>query len=194
MNLQALFDGLLAATAFYVAWGPSRSLPALRLGSLLLGSAALLGTLRFSGLLPLPQLHQYVSMLGAGVSLPLLAIGLTQPTSAVASQRRYTWVFAIITSVLCTLLVTVFQWKLWASLCAIAAALSILGHGTMRKQWVEALAGLLMLLALVAFAAKLQAGGLNAGDILHIGLTLSLMLIGRCAVTARSANLNPHRR
>ena len=45
-----------------------------------------------------------------------------------------------------------------------------------------------------SYGHALLAGGLNAGDILHIGLTFSLMLIGRCAVTARSANLNPHRR
>jgi hypothetical protein len=181
MNLQALFDGLLAATAFYTALGPARSAPALRLGCLLLGSAAVLGTLRFSGVLALPQLHQYFSMLGAGVGLPMLAIALTQPGSAVASQRRYAWIFAVIAAVVCTLVVMVVQWKLWTSLCAIVAALSILGYGAVHKQLLTASVGLLMLVTLIAFAAKAQAGGLLPGDILHIGLTATLVLIGRLA-------------
>jgi len=179
MNLQALFDGLLAAIAFYIALGPARSAPALRLGCLLLGSAAVLGTLRFSGLLALPQLHQYFSMLGAGVGLPMLAIALTQTGSAVASQRRYAWIFAVIAAVVCTLVVMVFQWKLWASVCAILSALSILGYGAARKRLLTAAIGLLMLVTLVAFAAKAQAGGLLPGDILHIGLAVTLVMIGR---------------
>jgi hypothetical protein len=181
MNLQALFDGLLAATAFYIALGPARSSPALRLGCLLLGSAAVLGTLRFSGVLALPQLHQYFSMLGAGVGLPMLAIALIQPGSAVASQRRYAWIFAVIAAVVCTLIVMVVQWKLWTSVCAIMAALSILGYGAVHKRLLTASAGLLMLVTLVAFAAKVQAGGLLPGDILHIGLTVTLLQIGRLA-------------
>jgi len=188
MNLQALFDGLLAATAFYIAWGPARFAPALRLGCLLLGSAAVLGTLRFSGLLALPQLHQYFSMLGAGVGLPMLAIALTQPGSAVASQRRFAWIFAVIAAVVCTLVVMVVQWKLWTSVCAILAALSILGYGTLRKRLLTAAAGLLMLLTLLAFALKFQVGALLPGDILHIGLAATLALIGRWAIDSRAAD------
>lgn len=83
MNWQALFDGLLAAVAIWVVLKPAQHLPAMRLACLLLGSAAVLGTLRFSGVLPLPPLHQFVSMLGAGVGLPLLAIAVVWPHSAV---------------------------------------------------------------------------------------------------------------
>jgi hypothetical protein len=186
MNLQALFDGLLAVTAFYIACGLPRTRPALRLGCLLLGSAAVLGTLRFSGVLPLPQLHQYFSMLGAGVGLPLLAIAATQPTSAVASQRRFAWIFAVIAAVVCTLLIYVAQFKLWPSICAIAAALALLTHGAMRKQLLLASAGLLMLLTLLAFAAKVEAGSMQPGDILHMGLALTLALLGRWSHIARA--------
>ena len=104
MNWQAAFDGLLALAAFWVVLGPGRHLPALKLGCLLLGSAAVLGTLRFSGLLPLPQLHQFVSLLGAGVGLPLLALALVAPAGAVATQTRFTWIFAVVAAVLCVLL------------------------------------------------------------------------------------------
>ena len=186
MNLQALFDGLLAVTAFYIACGLTGTRPALRLGCFLLGSAAVLGTLRFSGVLPLPQLHQYFSMLGAGVGLPLLAIAATQPTSAVASQRRFAWIFAVIAAVVCTLLIYVVQFKLWTSICAIAAALALLAHGAMRKELLLATAGLLMLLTLLAFAAKVQAGSMQPGDILHMGLALTLALLGRWTYVARA--------
>lgn len=180
MNLQALFDGLLAATTLYIAWGPARAAPALRLGCYLLGSAAVFGTLRFSELLPLPQWHQYFSTLGAGVGLPLLAIAATQPTSAVASQKRFAWIFAVAASAVCTLLVYVFHFKLWTSLCAITAALAISVHGSMRKQLLLASTGLLMLLTLLAFAAKTRVGSLLPGDILHIGLAFTLVMLSVC--------------
>lgn len=178
MNLQALFDGLLAMTAFYIAWGPARTAPALRLGCLLLAVAAVLGTLRFSGLLPLPLLHQFFSMLGAGVGLPLLALAVTQPTCAVASQRRFAWIFAVIAAVVCTLVVMVMQWKLWTSVCAILAALSIVGFGVSRKLWLPFSTGLVMLATLVAFAGKMTLGHLLPADLLHVGLSVTLAMMG----------------
>lgn len=189
MNLQALFDGLLAAAAFHIAWGPARLAPALRLGCILLGSAAVLGTLRFSGVLALPQLHQYFSMLGAGVGLPLLAIALTQPGSAVASQRRFAWIFAVIAAVVSTLVVMVVQWKLWSSVCAILSALSILGFGLLHKRLPTASVGLVILTTLLAFAAKVQAGDLLPGDFLHIGLAVALLLIGHWVIGANATEI-----
>ena len=95
--------------AIWVVLKPAQHLPAMRLACLLLGSAAVLGTLRFSGVLPLPPLHQFVSMLGAGVGLPLLAIAVVWPHSAVATERRFTWIFAVIAAVICILLVLMVQ-------------------------------------------------------------------------------------
>jgi hypothetical protein len=109
--------------------------------------------------------------------LPLLAIASTQPQSAVASQNRFAWIFAIIAAAVCTILVYVAQFKLWTSVCALAAGLAIVVHGTMRKKLLLASAGLLMLLTLLAFASKSQIGSLLPGDILHIGLALTLVLL-----------------
>jgi hypothetical protein len=182
MNLQALLDGLLAVTAFYVAWQAGRSAPALRLSATLLSEAATLGALRFSGVLPLPPLHQYVSMLGAGVGLPLLALAVTQPTSAVAAQRRFAWIFAVLAAVACTLAMVVAQLKWWTPVCAIAAAVAIVAYGVARKQGAVVATGALLLLTLVAFATRVQAGLLQPGDLLHIGLTLTLLLASRFKV------------
>jgi lysylphosphatidylglycerol synthetase-like protein (DUF2156 family) len=187
MNLQALLDGLLAVTALYVAKQAAPTAPALRLSGCLLGIAATLGALRFSGLLPLPPLHQFFSMLGAGVGLPLLAIAVTQSTSAVAAQRRFTWIFAVIVAVVCTLVVMVAQLKAWASISAVVAALAILTHGIFRKRFVIAMTGLLMLTTLIAFAAKAQLGPLQSGDLLHIGLALTLLLASRFEVDGANA-------
>lgn len=183
MNWPALFDGILATVALGLAWLPIRSTPSLRMACMILGTAALLGTLRFSGLFPLPAWHQFASMLGAGVGLPMLAIAVSQPSSAVATQRRYVWIFAVLAAVVCTVLVMVVQFKLWASLCAIVSTLVILMHGLKRKQGRITVAGLLMLLALGAFAGKLQLAFLQPGDFLHIGLALGLLPLAR-AVSA----------
>jgi hypothetical protein len=178
MNLQAAFDGLLAAVALWLALGPARALPALRLGALLLGAAAVLGTLRFSGWLPLPPLHQFLSLLGAGAGLPLLALAVTRPAGVVARQTRYAWIVAVCASVLCVLLVVVGGFKLWSSLCAFVSALAILGVAVRRRDALATAAGLCMVLAFGTFAAQLRLGPLQPGDFLHIGLAAVLALLG----------------
>lgn len=181
MNWQAGGDGLLALAAFWVVLGPGRRLPAVQLASLLLGSAAVLGTLRFSGVLPLPQLHQFVSLLGAGVGLPLLALALVKPGSVVATQSRYAWVFAVVAAVLCVLIGVVAGVKLWGSVCAFASALTIAAVAARRRDLLALGAGICMVLAFATFAAQLSAGPLRPGEFLHIGLALAMLLLGRWA-------------
>ena len=185
MNLQAGFDGLLALAALWVALGPARQRPALGLACLLLGSAAVLGTLRFSGLLPLPQLHQFVSMLGAGVGLPLIAFAVIRPDGLVATQPRYTWNVAVVLAVLCVLVGVVAGVKLWAQVWAVGAALSIAGVALRRRDLPALGAAVCMVLAFTAFVAQLRAGPLQPGDFLHIGMALAMLLLGRWAL-ARS--------
>jgi hypothetical protein len=184
MNLQALFDGVLAAVALWVAWGPGRRMPALRLGAILLGLAALLGTLRFSGLLPLPKLHQSMSMLGAGVGLPLLGVAMVWPAGAVARQRRYAWIFGVVAAVLCMLIGVLAGVALWPSACALLAVLAILGSSLARRQWIGAAAATFMLAGLLAFVIKWAPGPLLPGDMLHIGLAAGLALYGSWAARA----------
>jgi len=177
VNWPALFDGILALVALGFACISARNLPALRMACVILGSAAVLGTLRFSSLLPLPGLHQFVSMLGAAVGLPLLAIAVSQPSSMVATQRRYSWIFAVLAAVLCTVLVMVVQFKAWAPLCALLSALTIFVVGILRRRGLTTTAGLLILLALGAFAGKFSFAIFEPGDLLHIGLSLGLLVL-----------------
>jgi len=182
MNLQAGFDGLLALAALWVALGPARQRPALRLACLLLGSAAVLGTLRFSGLLPLPQLHQFVSMLGAGVGLPLIAFAVIRTDGLVATQPRYTWIVAVVLAVLCVLIGVVAGVKLWAQVWAVGAAVCTAAVAVRRRDLHALGAAVCMVLAFAAFVAQLRAGPLQPGDFLHIGMALAMLLLGRWAL------------
>lgn len=176
MSQQAWLDGVLAAVALWAAWGPGRAWPALRLGAALLAAAAVLGTLRFSGVLPLPPLHQTMSMFGAGVGLPLLGVAMVWPDGVVARERRYAWIFAVTAAVLCVLLAVVADLKPWPSACALLAVAGMLVAGVWRRQWWAVAAAACMLLALGSFAAKLQLGPLAPGDLLHVGLALGIWL------------------
>lgn len=179
MNQAALLDGVLAGVAWWLALATVRRYPALFLGSVLLAGAATLGALRFSGLLALPQLHQYLSLLGAGAGLPLVAVAVVAPGSAVASQTRYAWIFGGVACVLCTVVGVVLQFKAFSAATALASALAILLVSARRKQFGLAAAGLAMLAALVLFALKAPVPRLAPGDVLHGGLAMSLWLILR---------------
>ena len=177
MNLQALFDAVLAMVCLALAFDASKARPAWRLSQLLLAAAAILGALRFSELLPMPSLHQFFSMLGAGVGLPLLAMAVIQPDSAVATQRRFAWIYAIVAATACIFLVMVAQIKAWAAVCALLSALCILVVAVKNQKKLTALGGLLLLMTLTAFALKLDMPPLLPGDLLHIGMSLSLLVL-----------------
>ena len=178
MNWQAFFDACLAAVALWTAFNHTAERPAVRLGCVLIGLAAVLGALRFSGLLPLPPLHQVMSMLGAAVGLPLLAIAVIAPASAVTSQTRYAWIFAVSAGVLGMLIVVVAGIKLWGSVWALLAVLAMAGFAGWNRRWGLLAASACMLAALLAFAASVTAGTLGPGDFLHIGLATGIGLYG----------------
>lgn len=179
MNLQALFDGVLAVVALWLALGPGRRWPAAKLGGLAVAAAAVMGTLRFSGLLPLPQLHQTLSMLAAAAGLPLLAVSVVWRDAAVARETRYAVIFGGVAAVVCLLVAVVIGWAPWTSLCAGVAVLAMLMAALRRGQWLMVAAALCLAAAFAAFAARLQIGPLKPGDALHIGMALGLAFYGR---------------
>jgi hypothetical protein len=193
MNMAAVLDGLLAVTAFCLAFRFGREFPGVRLGCILLGSAALLGALRFSGAPINPELHRFFSFLGAGVGLPLIAVTVLWPTCLVAATRRYAWIFAVIAAVLCVMFDIVVKTTLWYSAASILAAVTILWVGFARKEYIVVAAGLSLVGALLAFAAKLQIADLRPGDLLHIGLALGLALTGRWLVVLSATTIKNHK-
>lgn len=179
MNMAAVLDGILAATAFWLAFSFGREFAGVRLGCILLGSAALLGALRLSGAPINPELHRFSAHLGAGVGLPLIAVTVLWPACLVAAKRRYAWVFAVIAAVLCVMFGIVAKTTLWSSGACILAAVTILWVGFVRKEYIIVAAGLSFVGALVVFTIKPQIVDLRPGDLLHIGLALGLILIAR---------------
>ena len=87
MSSLAYTDGLLALVCVWVLTRASLPL-ALRMAAAILGAAAVLGVLRFSGLYPLPPWHQFASLMGASVAFPLLAVTLAWAMRRRQSVRR----------------------------------------------------------------------------------------------------------
>ena len=174
MNWQAGLDALLMLVAVWVALGPAKAMPAAQLGCLVLAAAALLGTLRFSGVLPLPQLHMFVSALGTCVAMPLLAAAVLWPQRPVAKEPRFAWVLGVILAVLYVLAGVVAGIKLWSAVWAVVSALAIIGVSVARRQWLAVAAGSSMLAALVLFALQVSWADWRQGEFLHLGLAIGL--------------------
>jgi hypothetical protein len=182
MNSLALSDALLAATACWVALSPARALPGMRFGCVLIGAAALAGSLRYSGLYPLPPLHEFLSMLGAVSALPLFAIAVAWPMSAVSATRRFAWVFFISSAALGVLVVSVGGLRAGADIVAVLSVLTMLIASLRRKEWLGVGAAVCLALAFAAFLARLQIPDLfQPGDFLHVGMAIALLLLGRWA-------------
>lgn len=178
MNAAAGWDALLVLCAFALAWQAGRRAPAIRLGGALLAFAAALGSLRFSGLLPLPTLHQLASALGAAVALPLLATTVVWPAGVVATQRRYAWITAVVAASVCVLVVVVAGWRPWSSAWALGSVLVMLGASTRRRQWWGLVSALCLLAGFAAFLGQVRWLGLQPGDYLHIGMAAGLVVYG----------------
>jgi hypothetical protein len=95
-------------------------------------------------------------------------------------------IFAVIAAVLCVLLGVVAGLKLWGSVCAFVAALTITAVAARRRDLPALGAGICMVLAFATFAAQLSAGPLRPGEFLHIGLALAMLLLGRWATVRHS--------
>lgn len=179
MSSLAYTDGLLALVCVWVLTRASLPL-ALRMAAAILGAAAVLGVLRFSGLYPLPPWHQFASLMGASVAFPLLAVTLAWPDSAVAQRLKFTVIFSIAMGVLGLLLVALGQKRMLLDLLTVVSVLALLGVSAKRKWWGTALASAIMLAGLLLFAAKFSGvAGLAPGDFLHIGVALGLLGLAR---------------
>ena len=179
MNWQAGLDGLLMLVALWAALGPARAMPAAQLACVVFAAAALLGTLRFSGLLPLPQLHMFASALGASVAMPLLAATVLWPQCVVARERQFAWILAVALAVLFVLAGVVAGFKWWSPAWAVLSATAIIAAAVARRQTLALAAGLAMLTAFALFAAQASWGDWRPGEFLHLGLALGLWLIAR---------------
>ena len=178
MPSLAYTDGLLALVCL---WLLSRaSLPlGVRIAAGTLGAAAVLGFLRFSGLYPIPQWHQFVSMLGACAAFPLLAVAVLWPDAAVARQLKFAAIFFIGMAVFGVLAVGVAQKRVVVDALTVISVVAMLFSLARGGRWPTAISTTLMLAGLLLFAAKAAVvPALVPGDLLHIGMAIGLLGLG----------------
>ena len=178
MPSLAYTDGVLALVCLWLLTRASLPL-GVRIAAGTLGVAAVLGVLRFSGLYPIPQWHQFVSMLGACAAFPLLAVAVWWPDAAVARQLKFASIFFIILAVIGVLAVGVAQKRVVVDALTVLSVVAMLVSLARNRRWPTAIATALMLAGLLLFAAKATVvAALVPGDLLHIGMAIGLLGLG----------------
>jgi hypothetical protein len=177
MSTLAITDALLSMIALSIMLSTNQA-PSFRLVAGLFASAAVLGVLRFSGLLPLPTLHSFFSGLGATSAFPLLAASLFFSTSAIATQWRFASIFAIISGAF-GLVASALEFSLWGNAVAIISVVTLLLRSIIAKDGLALLGATFLFLALLLFALSIPlAYFLQPGDSLHLFMTLGLLALG----------------
>jgi len=178
MPSLAYTDGLLALVCLWLLARASLPL-GVRIAVGTLGIAAVLGVLRFSGLYPIAQWHQFVSMLGACAAFPLLAVAVLWPDAAVARQLKFASIFFIVLAVIGVLAVGVAQKRVVVDALTVISVVAMVISLVRGGRWPAALTTALMLAGLLLFAAKAAVlPALVPGDLLHIGMAIGLLGLG----------------
>ncbi len=175
MSSLAITDGMLFLSA---AWLASRlTLPmGYRLAFGLLGIAALLGFLKFSGLYPIHTWHRLFSILGGSAALPMLAVCVIWPQSAATNQRQYALIFLGVAALLGLTIAGLGQFRIYDQVLGALSMLIMLSllvkMGDMRRS----LGVIFMLAGSLLFLAKMNIPLLQPGDLLHLGMAIGLLL------------------
>ena len=187
MPSLAYTDGLLALVCLWLLSRDGVPL-GVRIATATLGIAAVLGVLRFSGLYPIPQWHQFVSMLGACAAFPLLAVSVLWPNAAVARQRKFAAVFFIILAVMANTMAMTARERLpeYATLKALGFSPGYVARLILGESLVIALAGGAIAIALTPPAAA-RIGEMT--DTLFPSLVVSGHTVGAQALAALAVGL-----
>lgn len=176
MNSLALSDGVLLIAAIAIVMKPSAS-TGIRLSAAVFAAAAFLGVLRFSTLLPLPEMHSFFSGLGASAAYPLLAAAFLWPDSAVAHSWRFASIFLIIAGAF-GLIASALDFSLWGNFLAIAAVVALQLRSLKDKDIIAAAGSSSLLAALLLFSSQFSLPpALQPGDFLHLFMALGLTLM-----------------
>lgn len=179
MNSLAISDSFLFLVATYFAL-QSKIPIAFRLGAAVLGAAAILGVLRFSELLPLPQLHSFFSALGASSAFLLIGVSVIWPARLVSVKAKYASILLIVSAALGLVMVTGFGFAIFGQLIALLSVLLIV-VSALRNRRIYSLFGALALASgFILFVMKYSVPGyLQPGDFLHIFTAIGLLTFGQ---------------
>ncbi|MBK6558222.1 MAG: hypothetical protein IPG16_13800 [Comamonadaceae bacterium] len=179
MNPDALSDLVLLLVCAAILWFHLRQRPAVAVAAGLIGLAACLGVLRYSGWAEMLGPHRFTSLLAACAAFPLLASGLRWPDAPLATWRGGRAFCAGRGGV--GIVLTLAGLALWSQVvpgvCALVIAWTAVQQ---RNTW--GLAGTLALLGSFVVAATGKAdsnylGLFNTVQLMHYTLALALALL-----------------
>ncbi len=180
MIAAAFTDLVLAIAAFAVASGPGQGLPGLRISSLVIGIAALVGAITFADLLPLYGLHDALTLLATASGLPLLAVSLMRPALPLVRRPAYAWAFALVAAAAGLAVVGLNGPKALLDGVAIVAMLAILLDGALRLDRPRQMVGLLLLLGGASFRLGFNLGAqVPPAAFLHSFMAAAFLVILR---------------
>jgi hypothetical protein len=183
MNGNAASDLVLALVCGWVVATQWQRQPGLGLAALLIGVAATLGVLRFSGVEALAGAHRFASLLSACAGFPLLAWSLRWPADPIAATMKGASRFALLVGGV-GVGATVLGLAIWGQAMALVSGLVIAVTMGQRRE-PAGIAGAVALLVAMAAAGAGKAAPFNATVVLHLGLALALVLLARPRQMAR---------
>ena len=177
MNSLALTDGLLFMCAAYLAWMRYSTIGT-RLAYGVIAVAALLGTLKFSGLYPIEEWHRLFSIFAGAAALPLLAMAVIWPRSAVVTDRQLALIFLGAATLLGLAIAGLGHLRIYDRTLGAVSLLSMLAWTVQQGQWQRSAGLVLMLVGSLLYVAKVELlAWLSPGDYLHLGMALGILLL-----------------
>ena len=180
MNADALSDLVLLLVCAAILWFHLRQRPAVAVAAGLIGLAACLGVLRYSGWAEMLGPHRFASLLAACAAFPLLAAGLRWPDAPLATRATAVGRFVLIVGGV-GIALTLSNVALWRDVVPGVSAL-VIAWTVVQQRNAWGMAGTLALLASFAVAATGKAdsnylGLFNTVQLMHYTLALALALL-----------------
>lgn len=175
MNGNAASDLVLALVCGWVVVTRMRGQPGLGIAALLIGVAAALGVLRFSGIDVLAGPHRFASLVSACAGFPLLAWAGRWPDEPIAATMKGASRAALLASGI-GVGATVFGLAGWGAGAALLSAL-VIAVTVVQKRDALGTAGATALIVGMAAAGIGAAAPFNTTVVLHLGLAAGLALL-----------------
>lgn len=179
MTGNAASDLVLALVCGWVVATRMGRQPGLGLAALLIGVAAALGVLRFSGVNVLAGAHRFASLVSACAAFPLLAWSVRWAQDPIAATVKGASRFALLSGGI-GVGATVLGLAAWGQGVALLSGLLIAVTAVQRRE-AAGIAGALALLVGMAAAGVGKAAPFNSTVVLHMGLALALLLLARAS-------------
>lgn len=176
MTPAAASDLLLALVCGLVIWRRRGDRPGIAVAAGLIGLAALLGSVRLSGVDALLGVHRFAALLSAAAGFPLLAFALRWPDDPMAARWSGAGRFALIVGGL-GVAITLTLLPAWSQGLTLVATLLILWTMAAARQPAGIAGALALLAGMVATLPGVLPPGTDTTTLLHLGLALGLGLL-----------------